>query len=56
MPAFTFQVKDDGGGCGHGCFSANTMTINVTSVGDAPAGADNTVTATEDTDYVFQTT
>ena len=32
------------------------MTINVTSVGDAPAGADNTVTATEDTDYVFDTT
>ena len=33
--------------------AANTMTINVTSVNDAPAGADNTVTATEDTDYVF---
>ena len=32
------------------------MTINVTSVGDAPAGADNTVAATEDTDYVFDTT
>ena len=31
------------------------MTINVTSVNDAPAGADNTVTATEDTDYVFDT-
>ena len=54
--SFTFQVVDDGGGCGHGSFSANTMTINVTSVNDAPAGADNTVTATEDTDYVFQTT
>src|SRR5437899_6252940 len=33
--------------------SANTMTMNVTSVNDAPIGANNTVTTTEDTDYTF---
>ena len=52
--SFTFQVVDDGGGADTD-LSANTMTIDVTSVNDAPAGTDNTVTATEDTDYVFQT-
>ena len=29
------------------------MTIDVNAVNDAPAGADNTVTTNEDTDYVF---
>ena len=29
------------------------MTINVTSVNDAPAGTDNTVTTNEDTAYTF---
>src|SRR5205085_134628 len=31
----------------------NAMTVNVTSVNDAPAGADNTVTTLEDTAYTF---
>ena len=29
------------------------MTVNVTSVNDAPAGTDNTVTTLEDTQYTF---
>ena len=33
--------------------SANTISINVMSVNDAPAGADRTVTMLEDTGYVF---
>src|SRR5438874_2481925 len=32
---------------------ANTITVNVTPVNDAPAGADNTVTTNEDTTYTF---
>jgi hypothetical protein len=52
--SFTFQVTDDGGGADTDA-TANIMIIDVTSVGDAPAGADNTVTTDEDTDYVFQT-
>src|SRR5439155_1667376 len=54
--SFTFQVQDDGGTANGGQDtdqSANTMTINVTSVNDAPAGADKTVTTLEDTDYIF---
>ena len=42
--SFTFQVQDDGGTANGGVDldqSANTITINVTSVNDAPAGADN---------------
>ena len=31
----------------------NTMTVNVTSVNDAPAGTNNTVTTLEDTAYTF---
>ena len=31
------------------------MTVNVTSVNDAPAGADNAVTTNEDTALVFST-
>src|SRR4051812_1465123 len=31
------------------------MTIDVTSINDAPAGTDNTVTTPEDTDYTFGT-
>src|SRR5439155_1046820 len=40
--SFTFQVQDDGGTVSGGVDldqSANTMTINVTSVNDAPSGA-----------------
>ena len=47
MPRFTFQVQDDGGTANGGVDldqSANTITINVTSVNDAPAGTDKTVT------------
>ena len=54
---FTFQVQDDGGTLNGGVDLdpvANTITIDVTSVNDAPAGADNTVTTDEDTAYVFQ--
>ena len=32
---------------------ANTMTVNVTAVNDAPAGTNNTVTTLEDTQYTF---
>ena len=54
--SFTFQVQDDGGTANGGVDldqSANTMTINVTSVNDAPAGTNNTVTTLEDTTYTF---
>src|SRR5439155_1541285 len=54
--SLTFQVQDNGGTTGGGVDldqSANTITFNVTSVNDAPAGTDNTVTTLEDTDYVF---
>src|SRR5204863_451057 len=49
--SFTFQVKDNGGVANGGVDtdqSANTMTINVTSVNDAPAGTDNTITTIRD--------
>ena len=39
--SFTFQVQDDGGTANGGVdldAAANTMTINVTAVNDAPAG------------------
>src|SRR5438477_647624 len=52
----SFQVQDDGGTANGGVDldqSANTMTVNVTAVNDAPAGTDTTVTALEDTQYVF---
>ncbi|MDB5384403.1 MAG: hypothetical protein JWM11_49, partial [Planctomycetaceae bacterium] len=54
--SFKFQIQDDGGTTGGGVDldqSPNTITFNVTSINDAPAGTDITVTATEDTDYVF---
>ena len=54
--SFTFQVQDDGGTANGGVNldqSPNTMTINVTSVNDAPAGTDKTVTTLEDTAYMF---
>jgi hypothetical protein len=53
---FTFQVQDDGGTANSGVDldqSANTMTVDVTAVNDAPAGTNTTVTAVEDTQYVF---
>jgi trimeric autotransporter adhesin len=54
--SFTFQVQDDGGTLFGGVDidqTPNTVTFDVTSVNDAPQGADNTVTTLEDTDYVF---
>src|SRR5207247_1487908 len=55
---FTFQVRDDGGTANGGIDldpTANTITVNVRSVNDAPAGTDKTVTTLEDTAYVFTT-
>ena len=54
--SLTFQVQDDGGTANGGVDldqSPNTITINVTSVNDAPAGTDKTVTTLEDTAYTF---
>src|SRR6185312_2913322 len=54
--SFTFQVQDDGGRTYIGVVldqSPHTMTINVTAVNDAPAGADKTVTILEDNSYTF---
>src|SRR5258706_372760 len=54
--SFTFQVQDDGGTVNSGVdldTSARTLTVNVTSVNDAPAGTNNTVTTLEDTAYTF---
>ena len=54
--SFTFQVQDDGGTANGGVDtdqSANTITVDVTPVNDAPAGADKTVTTNEDTAYTF---
>jgi hypothetical protein len=52
--SFTFQVQDDGGGADLDV-TARTMTINVTTVNDPPAGSDNTVAAAEDGSHVFST-
>jgi Ca2+-binding RTX toxin-like protein len=54
--SFTFQVQDDGGTANGGIDldpSANTLTINVTSVNDAPAGTDATLSTPLNTPYVF---
>src|SRR5207247_1364880 len=52
--SFTFQVRDNGGTPGQPLDqSANTLTINVTSVNDEPVGANNAVTTAEDTTYTF---
>src|SRR5205823_11883935 len=56
--SFTFQVQDNGGTASGGVDfdqSPNKMTIDVTSVNDAPAGTNNTVTTNEDIGYVFGT-
>jgi len=57
--SFTFQVRDDGGTANAGVdldAGANTVTIDVTSVNDAPDGADITLTTLEDTPYTFSDT
>ncbi|MDO8955221.1 MAG: cadherin-like domain-containing protein [Gammaproteobacteria bacterium] len=54
--SFTFQVQDNGGTANGGVdqdASANTITVNVTSVNDAPAGTNKTITTLEDTAYTF---
>jgi hypothetical protein len=56
--SLTFQVQDDGGTANGGIDldpTPNTITLNVTSVNDAPAGTDKTVTTAEDTSYTFAT-
>ena len=56
---FTFQVMDDGGTANGGTdfdTTPNTMTIDVTSVNDAPSGTDNTLTILEDTPHTFNAT
>ena len=61
----TFTPVPDANGAGYDSFqflvhdgtdysaAANTMTIDVTAVNDAPTAADNTVVTLEDTAYVF---
>jgi hypothetical protein len=54
--SFTFQVRDDGGtnlGGQDTDPSANTMTINVTAVNDAPAAQASAVTTNKNTAYTF---
>src|SRR6185295_1608063 len=54
--SFSFQVQDNGGTANGGMDldpTARTMTVNVTAVNDAPAGANNTVTLQQDGAYVF---
>ncbi len=54
--SFTFQVQDDGGTVSGGIDldpTANTLTIDVTLVNDAPAGTDNTLTILEDGSQTF---
>ena len=53
---FTFQVRDDGGTAFGGADldpSANTMSIDVGSINDAPTGTDGTVTVAEDGSHTF---
>ena len=57
--SFQFQVRDKGGTANGGVdISLNTykFDINVHTVNDAPSGADNTVTASEDEAYSFKDT
>ncbi|MHB8112088.1 MAG: beta strand repeat-containing protein, partial [Bellilinea sp.] len=57
--SFTFQVQDNGGTANGGVDldpTPNTITINVTAVNDAPAGADNTLTILEDGSKIFAAT
>jgi Ca2+-binding RTX toxin-like protein len=48
---FTFQVQDDGGTANGGVdldASANTITVDVTSVNDAPVAADDTLSSVDE--------
>jgi hypothetical protein len=54
--SLTFQVQDNGGTANGGVDldqSPNTLTLNVSSVNDVPAGADNGKTLLEDGVYTF---
>jgi hypothetical protein len=54
--SFTFRVRDNGGTANGGVDTdpvANTMTVNVTPVNDAPAGTNKTIAANEDAQYTF---
>ncbi|TAL39131.1 MAG: hypothetical protein EPN97_02935, partial [Alphaproteobacteria bacterium] len=53
--SFTFQVQDNSGLSPDTDPTANTITFNVTSVNDAPAGTDKTITMLEDASYTFST-
>ncbi len=53
---FDFRVQDDAGTAGGGIdidTTPRTLTIDVTSVNDAPAATPQPVTTLEDTDYTF---
>ena len=54
--SFTFRVQDGGGTANGGVDTdqtPNTITFDVTSVNDAPAGTDNTITVTEGAPHGF---
>jgi hypothetical protein len=54
--SFTFKVQDDGGVANGGVdldTVARTLTIDVTAVNDAPVGTSTSITAIEDTTFVF---
>ena len=54
--SFTFQVQDSGGTANGGVDidpTAKTMTVNVTSVNNAPSGANKTISMFEDVPYQF---
>src|SRR5439155_1545185 len=54
--SFTFQVQDNGGTANGGVDldpNPKSLTVNVTSVNDAPSGTSKTVTTLADTPYTF---
>ncbi len=53
---YAFRVEDDGGTANGGVDTdptARTMTLNVTWVNQAPAGANNTISTSQNTPYAF---
>ncbi|MBP3996508.1 Ig-like domain-containing protein, partial [Pseudomonas koreensis] len=57
--AFTFQVQDDGGVANGGLDTdptANSITFNIASVNDAPAGTDKSISLNEDGSHTFSAT
>src|SRR5581483_9258144 len=56
LASFTFEVQDAGGTDDGGVDTdpwANTFNFNVTSINDAPVGANNVRSTPENTPYVF---